>query len=80
VHVSVPSNSTSNLHYSVVWGDEQQGINASIAAPAQTSIQTSATFTHTYHVSGTYTPVFTVMNDAGQSAQSSATVTVTPLY
>ena len=83
VHAIVPANATGNLHYSVAWGDEQQASASgasSIMMPAPSSTQASATFTHAYHISGTYTPLFTVTNDAGQSTQVSSTITVTPLY
>jgi hypothetical protein len=78
VHVNT-SSSNQNLHYSVVWGDEGS-TDASIMAPMATTIQTTATFTHAYHTSGTRTPVFSVTDDAGHSVSTSASVTVTPLY
>jgi peptidoglycan hydrolase-like protein with peptidoglycan-binding domain len=83
VHAIVPANSNGNLHYSVVWGDEQQAAASgasSIMMPVPSSTEASATFTHAYHISGTYTPLFTVTNDSGQSTQVSSTITVTPLY
>ena len=81
VHVSVPAASTGNLHYSVVWGDEVTPVTntAAIMAPSG-NVQSSATFTHTYQHSGTYSPVFTVSNDAGQSTNVSTSIVVTPLY
>ena len=74
--VSVANTGTSsNLHYSVVWGDENSTMPyASTASMA--GIQSSATFTHAYSQTGTFTPVFTVSNDAGQSATVSETVHV----
>ena len=80
VHVNAPSDLPGNLHYSVVWGDEAQFANASIMMPQPTTVQSSASFTHTYQRSGTYTPTFTVTDDSGRSVTTSATVTVTPLY
>ena len=80
VHASVPSGSTTNLHYSVVWGDEGGSGSGSFAAPASTNVESSATFTHAYQISGTYTPTFTVTNDSGQSATVRSTINVTPLY
>ncbi len=64
------------LHYSVVWGDENQYGNAARAQYGDGSVQSSASFTHTYGRSGTYTPVFTVSDDYGHTAHASATVTV----
>ncbi|MBV9159622.1 MAG: IPT/TIG domain-containing protein [Candidatus Kaiserbacteria bacterium] len=69
-----------NLHYSVTWGDENMAAQAAIMAPPPSQIQTSATFMHAYSRAGTFTPTFTVSDDAGHSATVSATVTVTPWY
>jgi Putative peptidoglycan binding domain len=71
-----------SLHYSVVWGDEVTALTAarSIQAPPPTDISSTATFTHTYTRGGTYTPTFTVTDDAGHSVQTSASVVVTPIY
>jgi len=81
VRVSLPSGSGGDLRYSVTWGDELVGASAtSIKAPEPATLQTSATFTHSYSRSGTYTPVFTITNDAGLSASTSATISVTPIY
>ena len=79
VHATVPS-STATLHYSVVWGDEKISTFAPIAAPQQTSVNTNASFSHIYMYTGTYTPVFTVSDDSGHSVQTSASVTVGPVY
>lgn len=76
--VQVNTTTTQNLQYSVVWGDEAQRTN--IMAPSSTQVQTSATFTHAYSQSGTYTPTFTVTDNQGHTVSTSATVTVTPLY
>lgn len=64
---------SSNLHYGVVWGDE--GSNTARMMTAAT-IQTSSTFTHTYQTPGTYTPKFTISDDAGHSESASASVVV----
>jgi peptidoglycan hydrolase-like protein with peptidoglycan-binding domain len=78
--VQVNSNGQGNLHYSVVWGDEATVYSNGIAASPVTNTQSSATFTHVYGRSGTYTPVFTVTNDSGASVSTSNSVVVTPLY
>ena len=70
---------TGNLQYSVNWGDSVITPMASVAAqPAST--QTSATFTHVYQTSGTYTPVFTVSDNSGHTTSVSNTITVRSLY
>jgi peptidoglycan hydrolase-like protein with peptidoglycan-binding domain len=79
VHALSNSANTS-LHYSVVWGDEANAGSQAIMAPPPSNVGTSASFTHTYHLSGTYTPTFTVSDDQGHSASASATIIVTPLY
>ncbi len=60
------------LSYRVVWGDEPVtvGVKAAIAA-----IQSSS-FTHVYYSAGTYNPIFYVTDNAGNTAQTSATVSV----
>lgn len=78
--VRVASNNVGTLHYSVVWGDEQQTMSGNIMAPTQSNILSAATFTHAYSHSGTFTPTFTVTDDFGHSVTSSATVLVTPIY
>lgn len=77
--VNVLSNGSGNLHYSVVWGDEAQ-YTSGIMAPQTTTVQSSATFTHSYSRAGNFTPVFTVTDDFGHSVSTSNTVVVTPLY
>lgn len=79
VHASVPD-TAGTLHYSVVWGDENMGMNAQIMAPQSTTIQTTSTFTHSYARSGTYNPAFTISDDNGHAATVSGSVTITPLY
>ncbi len=78
VHVLAGSG-TGNLHYSVVWGDEAY-TSPMIMAPQPTSTQTSATFTHAYSHSGTFTPIFMVSDDSGHAVSASNTIIVTPLY
>ncbi len=66
---------STNLQYSVRWGDE-------VAVPYQLEsanaggVQSSATFTHAYENAGTYAPIFTVSNASGQSATVTSTVIV----
>jgi hypothetical protein len=79
--VSATSNAgTGNLQYSVVWGDEATIYNGSVASSPISTVQSSATFTHTYQRAGNYTPVFTVTDSTGHSVSTSATVVITPLY
>jgi len=75
---TVHATGSGQLHYAVTWGDEM--IVPTIQATGATSFQTSATFTHVYNQSGTYTPTFTVSDDSGHTTTASARVTVTPLY
>lgn len=79
VRTSAPSNA-GNLHYSVLWGDESTALSSSIMAPAPQNLSSSATFTHAYSRSGTYTQVFTVTDDMGHSVRTSASIVISPLY
>ncbi|OHA81945.1 MAG: hypothetical protein A2675_02135 [Candidatus Yonathbacteria bacterium RIFCSPHIGHO2_01_FULL_51_10] len=79
VHASVPFGSTTNLRYSVLWGDENFGMNAPMMQTS-TNAPSSVTFTHAYQTIGTHTAVFTVTNDSGQSATTNSTIMVTPFY
>lgn len=64
-----------DLRYSVKWGDEGFGLRSLMSAFADG--QTSATFTHTYEESGTYTPEFTVTDEEGNEVTTlAAKVTV----
>ncbi|MDB5266078.1 MAG: hypothetical protein JWM39_791 [Parcubacteria group bacterium] len=74
VHAS--SNVSGNLHYSVVWGDENMMLRALAVVMPQTT-QTSATFTHAYDAAGSYQPTFTITDDAGDTTSTSASVQVT---
>ena len=73
--VTAYDKSGGNLSYSVVWGDEVYKTYAQ-SLPTATSVQQSATFTHSYSQAGNYTPTFTVANSNGQSAQTSLSVNV----
>lgn len=72
--VHADTNVSGNLRYSAVWGDE--GMMRAMFG-ADSSTQTSSTFTHSYSNEGTYTPKFTISDDAGHSSSVSATVVVT---
>ena len=80
VHAAANAGSTTNLHYSVNWGDQQVFAASGIMASPATSLQSSATFTHAYSQAGTYTATFTVSDDNSNSSTVSSTITVTPLY
>ncbi len=77
--IHVASAMTGTLHYSAVWGDEVY-MGAGIVAPQATTTQTSATFTHAYTRTGTYNANFTVSDDFGHTATTSATIMITPIY
>ncbi|MDO8514314.1 MAG: hypothetical protein Q7S50_02100 [bacterium] len=74
--VNATAGSGGSLSYSVIWGDEEaiDQIRGYADAPSR-SIQSSATFTHTYYSAGTYKPRFTVSNSKG-SAKASINVIV----
>jgi len=74
--VHAATNTSGNLHYSVVWGDENTMLRA-LSAVLPNTTQTSATFTHAYSNTGTYTPTFTITDDAGHKVSTSASVVVT---
>jgi hypothetical protein len=73
--VSASDRENGNLSYSVDWGDQKPEPLARAALTADAFVQTS-TFTHAYDTAGTYTVKFTVKDDAGLTAKSSATVHV----
>lgn len=68
VNVSSRGNA-SPLQYSVKWGDEGTMMSA---ARMNTTSTSSATFTHAYDASGTYTPVFTVTDAKGRTVSVDA--------
>lgn len=68
--------SRGNLSYSVVWGDENNGVDTAQQSRERTTTIQRAAFTHIYDRAGTYTPTFTVTNNLGQSAQTSLSVKV----
>ncbi len=78
--ISASDSSGGSLSYSVDWGDTKVVCQSGYmcANAIMPSTQQSATFTHTYNSAGTFSPVFTVTNSSGQSAQTSLSVEVTP--
>ncbi|MDR3558540.1 MAG: peptidoglycan-binding protein [Candidatus Pacebacteria bacterium] len=74
VHATDPLNET--LNYSVDWGDVVNPTAAYVSGIASPQFNQSTTFTHVYSSAGTYTVTFTVRNNSGLEAQSSATVVV----
>lgn len=73
--VDVESEAEGNLRYSVVWGDENARLMS--ALHSEDAVQSSATFTHTYHSEGAFTPTFTVTDAEGNTVtKAAATVTV----
>jgi len=75
VRASNPQNNA--LSYSVTWGDEQYYAQTSGLSSAYNSFVQSASFTHSYSSTGTYTVRVTVKNSSGLTTQTSATVNVT---
>ncbi|MCE9541632.1 peptidoglycan-binding protein [Candidatus Kaiserbacteria bacterium] len=71
--LKVSSSGTGNVSYSVVWGDEDNSLSASVASPSD--VRSSATFTHTYQGAGTYRPKF-IVTDTNGSASITAIVSV----
>lgn len=66
-----------DLTYGVIWGDERPvAYPLTDGVSVARAMQQSATFTHKYSQAGTYTPRFTVTNDAGQTAETSLSVQV----
>ena len=63
----------SSLRYSVRWGDE----STVGTSPLSSEFNQTASITHTYRTRGTYSPLFTVQDDSGQTAQASISVNVT---
>lgn len=72
--VHADTNVSGTLHYSVVWGDE--GMLKRMFG-AQTTTQTSSSFTHRYSKEGTYMPTFTVSDGMGHDSIVRASVVVT---
>ena len=64
------------LAYSVVWGDENVVSSDNGSNLKSSPVSQTATFTHTYSSSGTYSSVFTVTDNASQSAKTGISVAV----
>jgi len=60
----------------VVWGDEPSVAILPGVGVAPAPVQNTATFTHSYSNTGTYTPTFMVTDDRGQQAKTSMSVVV----
>jgi len=63
-----------SLSYSVNWGDDTEAATA-LKVASEPFVQ-SATLSHVYDKSGTYTATFTVQNEAGYKASSEKTIRV----
>lgn len=75
--INVQGNGGGNLQYSAVWGDEWYSMPSVNTAYPQ-AYQSSASFTHTYSLVGTFHPTFTVKDQYGNTGTVSSTVTVAP--
>ncbi len=64
-NLAVTSENDGNLQYSVKWGDEGAGLLRLFSAAEE--VQSTSTFTHTYHTPGTYQPEFTVTDSEGNT-------------
>ncbi len=66
-----------NLSYSVFWGDEYDKLNAYAGQQSrERTTQQNGTISHIYAQAGNYTPIFTVTNSNGKTAQTSISVNV----
>ncbi|MEK9195316.1 MAG: peptidoglycan-binding domain-containing protein, partial [Patescibacteria group bacterium] len=66
-----------SLAYHITWGDEEVGIARLSQSPLSTDrIAQTATFTHVYTKTGTFAPLFVVVDEGNLSAQTSASVNV----
>lgn len=74
IHAACITCAGGTLHYSVDWNDVY--VYSGMGTSSASTVQTDATFTHVYTRTGTYHPVFTVSDDAGHSATTSASVVV----
>ncbi len=74
VQASDPENQS--LKYSIVWGDEFQGLPAFINTAMRDVFVQESTFTHSYARAGTYTVIVVVTDSSGAIAKTTSTVRV----
>jgi hypothetical protein len=77
IKASDPENG--NLSYSVLWGDEVPQVQTPTFSSIASGVLQSATFTHVYTKVGTFNPKFRVTDNSGLSAETSASVEVSPV-
>lgn len=65
-----------SLSYSILWGDETVAVSAQNKNIVPFPFQQQGTFTHIYNVAGIYNPTFTIVDDKGQTVQTSLSVNV----
>ncbi len=74
--VNAYSSSGGVLQYSANWGDGPATCPKGAYCVSSISPQQSATLAHTYNTAGTFSPVFTVVNNASRIASASSSVSV----
>lgn len=74
--VKVSSAGSSNLSYSVDWGEPQPALNCNDCSGRIPDMQSNASFTHVYNSEGTYNPRFTVTDLSGRSVSATISVDV----
>lgn len=74
IQASDPENQS--LKYSIVWGDEFQGLPAFMSTVMRDVYVQATTFTHSYAQTGTYTIIMVVSDASGALAKTTSTVRV----
>ena len=74
IQASDPENQS--LKYSIVWGDEFQGIPAFMSTVMRDVYVQATTFTHSYAQAGTYTVIIVASDSSGAVAKTTSTVRV----
>lgn len=74
--LQLTNTNNSYVNVSVNWGDSNGYAQNATAQNYFPNGSQSLTFTHTYYTAGTYTVIFTVSNQAGESNTSTMTVSV----